>query len=89
MTVSKRVVYSGRVQGVGFRYTARELSRDFEICGTVRNRADGSVELVAQGQADEVDGFLSAIAARMRGYISKQTVEEMAAGNFQGFQIIP
>ena len=43
------IFYSGRVQGVGFRYTAKTVAAGFEITGTVRNLPDGRVELVAEG----------------------------------------
>ncbi len=55
------VHYSGRVQGVGFRLTARHLSRDFQVGGYVRNLPDGRVELLAEGEPTEVTGFLNAI----------------------------
>ena len=88
MTVCKRVVFSGRVQGVGFRYTAFGLARSFDVSGTVRNRSDGRVEMVVQGVPEELDRFLKAIAGRMDGYISDQAVEDVAVADFQGFQII-
>lgn len=43
------VVFSGRVQGVGFRYTAKKYAIDLGLIGTVMNLPDGSVELIAQG----------------------------------------
>ena len=58
MTVCKRVYYSGRVQGVGFRYTAQGLAADYTVAGYVRNLPNGDVELVAEGPADQVDAFL-------------------------------
>jgi len=55
---SQRVIISGRVQGVGFRYTTKELARGFDVCGTVRNLPDGTVEILVVGDKAEVDGFL-------------------------------
>ena len=46
----RRVVFSGRVQGVGFRFTCQSLARGFDVAGYVRNLADGRVELVAEGE---------------------------------------
>jgi acylphosphatase len=85
--VCKRAVYSGRVQGVGFRYTAQRLAQGYEVTGYVRNLANGSVELVAQGQADQVDAFLEAVARRMADYIRKTSVREESPGDYQGFEI--
>ncbi|MFO7854538.1 MAG: acylphosphatase [Paracoccaceae bacterium] len=53
-----RAVISGRVQGVGFRdWTRREAGR-LGVSGWVRNRDDGTVELVASGEAEAVDALL-------------------------------
>jgi acylphosphatase len=46
------VVVRGRVQGVGFRWFVREVARSLDLAGWVKNRADGTVEVVAEG-ADE------------------------------------
>jgi acylphosphatase len=88
MTVCKRVIYSGQVQGVGFRATARYLADGFAVSGTVRNRADGSVELVVQGEPDQVDRLLTAIALRMRPYVARRQVEDTACTALEGFHII-
>ena len=63
--VRKRVQahYSGRVQGVGFRYTVCGIARGFEVKGYVRNLPGGVVEVVAEGEGAELERFLEAIAA--------------------------
>ena len=65
-----RVVYSGRVQGVGFRATSAGIARRFPVVGYVRNQPDGTVELVARGPSGAVQGFLDAIARRLQGQIT-------------------
>ena len=60
--LAKRVIFEGRVQGVGFRYTVKDLSRGFEVCGWVRNLPDGSVELHVMGEPAEVESFIKEIA---------------------------
>jgi acylphosphatase len=85
--ICKRVYYSGRVQGVGFRYTAQALAEGFRVAGYVRNLADGRVELAAEGEPDQVDGFLEAVARRMAHYVTRTTVEERAPEGHQGFSI--
>lgn len=87
MTVCKRVYYSGRVQGVGFRYTAQALAADYPVAGYVRNLPNGDVELVAEGPADQVDAFLAAVAGRMAAYIERTTVQDETPGGYQGFRI--
>lgn len=66
-----RVVYSGRVQGVGFRATARVCAHDLPVTGLVRNEPDGTVLLEAQGQAAAVEELLTRIAAQMGRNISR------------------
>jgi acylphosphatase len=87
MTVCKRVRYTGHVQGVGFRYTAQHLARGRAVAGYVQNLPDGSVELVAEGAADEVNGFLAAVAERMADYVTHQTVTDGPPGGYAGFGI--
>jgi acylphosphatase len=86
VTVCKRVLYSGRVQGVGFRYTAQGLARGFAIAGFVRNLANGNVELVAQGEELEVAGFLGILARRMADAIREATIQDEELGEYEGFQ---
>ena len=56
-----RFLFTGRVQGVGFRFTAERLAARFAVDGYVRNLDDGRVELVASGDPDEIDGLVTAI----------------------------
>jgi acylphosphatase len=85
--VSKRAVFSGRVQGVGFRYTAQEIAQDFAVSGYVRNLPDRTVEVQAEGEADQVADFLAAIGRRMAGYVEKTSVEDAPPSGITGFRI--
>ena len=87
MMICKHVRYAGRVQGVGFRYTAQQLAEGFPVAGYVRNLPTGEVELVAEGESDAVEAFLAAVARRMAGYITNTTVEVAAPSGQTGFQI--
>jgi acylphosphatase len=87
MRICKRVHYSGTVQGVGFRYTAQRLAADFVVGGHVRNLPDGRVELVAEGEADQVNSLLSAIARQMAGYIEHAAIKDEAPSGVTGFRI--
>ncbi len=71
----RRVYYSGRVQGVGFRFTAGNLARGFDVAGYVRNLSDGRVELIAEGGPAEIDAFLQAVRDAMDHYIRDVTIE--------------
>ena len=68
------VRYSGRVQGVGFRWRTVRTAEKFDVTGYVRNLRDGTVELVAEGSRPEVEGFLAAIAERLDGCIADADV---------------
>jgi len=83
------VFYSGRVQGVGFRYSAREVACGYEVTGFVRNLPDGRVELVAEGNEEEAKGFLEAIQQSQLGnYIRGEDVNwTTATGEFNRFEI--
>ncbi len=70
MKVTRRVIiFSGRVQGVGFRYTACELAKPLRLAGTVRNLADGTVELVVEGYDHEIDQLVRDLRNRFAGFI--------------------
>lgn len=59
---AKRVIFHGRVQGVGFRYTVKDLARGFDVCGWVKNLPDSSVELQVMGEKHEVEAFICEIS---------------------------
>ncbi len=83
------VLYSGHVQGVGFRYTTKTVATGFEIAGTVRNLPDGRVELIAEGSHAELDAFrLAILDAGLAGFIRDEQVNWADAKNeFRGFEI--
>jgi len=65
-TIRCRVIYAGRVQGVFFRATAREIAQRHGVAGYARNQHDGTVELEAEGPPDKIDAFLAASPASTR-----------------------
>jgi acylphosphatase len=85
-----RIFYSGHVQGVGFRYTARTVAAGFEISGIVRNLSDGRVEFIAEGAREELEAFRAAIRdAGLEHFIHDENVTWSAAQNeFRGFEIV-
>lgn len=88
--VAKRVIFSGRVQGVGFRYTTKEIVTGFDVVGSVRNLPDGTVELKIMGEADEVEDYLAEITKEspVAHFIKETQVEEIPLlENAGGFRI--
>ena len=84
-----QVYYTGRVQGVGFRYQTREVAAGYEVTGFVRNLPDGRVELVAEGERQELTEFREAIRkSGLNGFIRNEVVTWAdASGEFRGFGI--
>ena len=85
-----QVHYEGRVQGVGFRYTARRIASGYDVSGTVRNLPDGRVELQVRGDRGEVDAFLQEIReSTLAGHITAEHTSPIEVSNpFKGFQIL-
>jgi acylphosphatase len=85
-----RIFYSGQVQGVGFRYTAKNVAAGFDISGAVRNLSDGRVELTAEGAREELEAFRAAIRdAGLKHFIRDENVTWSTAQNvFRGFEIV-
>lgn len=79
--VRRRAYYSGRVQGVGFRFVSHRLAQGFAVSGYVRNLDDGRVELLAEGEPPEVELFLDAIRRELGGKIHNVQVEAEPAGD--------
>ncbi|MHB8523046.1 MAG: acylphosphatase [Limisphaerales bacterium] len=84
------VLYSGRVQGVGFRYTVKALVPGYEVTGTIGNLPDGRVELIAEGSREELEAFLQAIReSGLERFIQHaQTDWGDATGELRGFEIV-
>jgi acylphosphatase len=84
----REIYYSGRVQGIGFRYTARSIAAGRRVTGFVRNLPDGRVRLVVEGAPDEVQAFIESLQAEIGGYIHEAQVSvRPATGQFKGFEI--
>lgn len=85
-----QILYAGRVQGVGFRYTVKSLAAGFEVTGTVRNLLDGRVELIAEGARQELIDFQHAIQDSEVGRFvqHEQFTWGAPVGGFRGFEII-
>ena len=82
------VLFSGRVQGVGFRYQALQLALEYEVSGYVQNLPDGRVRIEVEATAAETAAFIAAITERMRGFIRQtERTSERRVAQFRGFGI--
>lgn len=83
-----RAVFSGHVQGVGFRYTVKDLATDYPVTGYVKNLADGTVELVASGEKTAVDQFIDSVNTAMRRYVRAVHIAPHIISRPTGFRIL-
>jgi acylphosphatase len=85
-----QVLYSGDVQGVGFRYTVKSVATGFDVTGTVRNLPSGGVELIAEGHRAELEAFRQTIRESGLDHFIRD--EDIAwaepRGDFRGFEIV-
>ena len=88
MKIAKRLIVSGRVQCVGFRYFSQETAQRFGIKGWVRNLSDGTVELHVEGTEQEIGAFEQALKDGNR-FVGVERIEETEANNqeFRSFDI--
>ncbi|MGB8647047.1 MAG: acylphosphatase [Anaerolineae bacterium] len=80
---------SGRVQGVNFRWFTQRCANDFGLRGWVRNRGDGSVELVAEGERGALENFLDAVRVGPSSAVVESVDTQWSAptGEFGRFEI--
>lgn len=85
-----QVFYEGRVQGVGFRWSTKNMAQGFDVSGFVRNLPDGRVELQLTGDPEEVQGFLAEMReSTLAGHITAEHTAQIEVDKpFRGFQIV-
>lgn len=84
----KHVYFTGRVQDVGFRYTARSLALNYDVSGYVKNLADDRVGLVAQGDNEEIEAFIGELTMCMKENITNIIInDEPGDDSFEEFEI--
>ena len=82
------VLFSGRVQGVGFRFNSNEIAKKFRVVGSVENCDDGRVKIVVEAETGEIDRFIEAITVSMSGKIKQvQRFESEPSMEFVNFSV--
>ena len=66
--------FSGHVQGVGFRYSTKQLANGFEVAGFVKNLVDGRVELEVEGVESECHRFVREVESELDSFIKDTDV---------------
>ena len=77
----REIHYSGRVQGVGFRYTTHRVAQGFRVVGFVKNLPDGRVQLVVEGESAELDAFLGKLSDAVGGMVQSAEAHSGPAQN--------
>ena len=73
--MAKHILFSGQVQGVGFRYTASRIAGRYNLTGFVRNLPDGDVEMLVQGSEHDIDNCIADVQDYFAGYIQDTKIE--------------
>jgi acylphosphatase len=86
--ISRRAVVSGAVQGVGFRFFAQRAAREARVTGWVRNRPDGTVETVVEGEESGVTRYLERLrSGPAGGRVTSLVLEERLVEGYSSFEI--
>ncbi|MDI9433212.1 MAG: acylphosphatase [Planctomycetota bacterium] len=75
--IARHIIFKGHVQGVGFRYTTYRIAGGYDVTGFVRNLPDGTVEMLAQGPADEVDRCIQEVQDSFSGAIRDARIKQV------------
>ena len=86
--IRAHIFYSGRVQGVGFRFTVQRTAADLDLRGWVKNLPDGRVEVLAEGDREKIERLCQRVEKRFHGYIQGKNIDfAPAQKNYQDFDI--
>ena len=84
-----KIIYSGRVQGVGFRWNVADVITGFVLTGIVQNLSDGTVKVILEGKQGEINQGRDKIEERMKGYWVRSEIEyQDEAPHFSNFSIL-
>lgn len=88
VVLRRRIIYKGRVQGVGFRFSAVRIAAGLNVAGFVRNLPDRSVEVEIEGEKKEIQAFMDELAETMSGNIRDVSYQDMpVGGSYHRFEI--
>ncbi len=86
--VRAHIIFSGTVQGVGFRFTVQRYALNLGLKGWVKNLPDGSVEILIEGPKEVIDGLCQNVEDDFEGYVQDREIQFMPAEKqFTHFQI--
>lgn len=77
--IARHIIFTGHVQGVGFRFTAHRMALRHGLTGFVRNLMDGTVEMLAQGSPEDIDNCVRDIRNSFGGYVKEAIINDVPA----------
>jgi len=80
MVISRKFIFKGRVQGVGFRFFTTKNAKDLNIVGSVKNLANGDVEIFAKGEENKIDHFKARLI-KGNNFSRVEDIEEYRVSN--------
>jgi acylphosphatase len=88
MKKAVHIYYTGKVQGIGFRYTLMDFAGNHKVCGWVKNLDDGRVEAIAEAEEEALNNFLQQVNQHFSGHIRDTHIEWLpASGEFRDFEV--
>ena len=85
----RRLIVTGYVQGIGYRYSMVMAAQRLGVTGWVRNRRDGSVEAMVAGDAEQVAAIIDWARHGPAGAAVEHVAVELGSGEFPGFEQLP
>jgi len=83
------IFFSGSVQGVGFRFTSKQVSRNYDVTGTVENLADGRVKMICEGDLGQIESYIAEVCQSTHGKVTDtEILDKPFTGEFEGFEIV-
>ncbi len=79
--LAKRLIYSGHVQGVGFRYTTFRIAQSYDVAGYVKNLPDGNVEVLIEGPDRQVESIIDRLGDAMNDFIRSVKQQSLEPSN--------
>ena len=82
------IYFFGRVQGVGFRFTSKQVADQFSVSGWVKNLPNGSVEMIVEGEVSELKRYIAAVKSSTHGNVTDTEITKSdATSEFSGMEI--
>ncbi len=86
--IRHQITYSGNVQGVGFRWKVLQISKSYSISGYVQNLANGKVQLLVEGELNEVEAMCKKVRVELRSYwVTTEQENKPGVSHYKSFSI--